>query len=128
MRANLAEVIVSSRCRWGGYRMRVLRLLMVGLVAFTALGSGLSVTTVSGAPPADARRAPAGHSATIQVTVEGDQYDDNGDPASAGSGCSFREALALLYHHVLNHRSGPPHFPLTNPPPNIPPAHSLPTP
>ena len=76
--------------------MRILRVLLVVIVAANGLGWGLPAAVVSGAAPAKGPAAPAS-SATIQVTVEGDQYDDPNDPASAGSGCSLREALQLTF-------------------------------
>src|SRR5258707_10721258 len=83
--------------------MRRLRLLLVLLVTGSLLNWSL-LTSPASAAPAAAGAAPAVAAAglsepttTIQVTVEGDQYDDDTKPASATSGCSLREALALLY-------------------------------
>src|SRR5438876_3300717 len=79
--------------------MRIVRALLVVLAAGNLLGWGIPIETVSGAAPAAPGAGPAAPaaSATIQVTVEGDQYDDPSNPASPGSGCSLREALQLLF-------------------------------
>src|SRR5260221_3617834 len=82
--------------------MRIVRALLVAvLVLGTGWGWVTPVLVVSGAPPAapgSGVAAPAA-SATIQVTVEGDQYDDPSNPGSPGSGCSLREALQLLFNN-----------------------------
>src|SRR5258708_40197050 len=76
--------------------LRILRSLLMVVVTSNLLGWGLPASQASGAGPAAGPAAPAA-SATIQVTVEGDQYDDPNNPASAGSGCSLREALQLTF-------------------------------
>src|SRR5579859_3574559 len=85
--------------------MRYVRSLLAVLVVLSGFNWGLPAGVVSGAAPgarvggpiAPAGGAAPSSGATIQVTVEGDQYDDPSNPASAGSGCSLREALQLTF-------------------------------
>jgi DNA-binding beta-propeller fold protein YncE len=89
--------------------MGLFRTLLVALMVVIASGWGRPLAVASGTAPGRAGAGPAAPttSATIQVTVEGDQYDDPNLPASAGSGCSLREALALLWDQSGNRGCGP---------------------
>src|SRR5258708_19102619 len=80
--------------------MRFVRTLLVVLIAVSGLDWGLPAATASGATPARPPVNPSApaSSATIQVTVEGDQYDDPNDPGAPGSGCSLRQALQLTFN------------------------------
>src|SRR5579859_1131792 len=91
--------------------MRRLRILLALLVTGSLLSWSLPPLSAASAaapvaPAAAAVSSPAAVVASVNVTTYDDQWDDPTKPASAGSGCSLREALEKAYNFNGNQGCG----------------------